>query len=174
MGLIILCSSLVFADEITLKNGEIVEGNIINVDTDGNIKIDIVLDNQITGMIMVFKKDEIGSHKIDDKFRTLKKRELTEEEKLVNTKLLERQQRAAADVDYKIRKRVEREKNRIKDIEMRYEDKRRFEKQLEHEKEVTQMQKELLKESVNSGVQPRVDIINTNKKSDFNLFKLDY
>jgi hypothetical protein len=105
---------------------------------------------------------EIDDFKMDDKYRDLQKEGPTEEQKAAHEAFLQRQRYASADVDRKIRERVEREAYRVREMEQRQEDKRRFERILAQEKEMevleTEMQKELIDFSQKRGISPKVTI----------------
>jgi len=70
------------ADEVYLKNGEVIQGDIIHKNKEeGSLEIDVVFDGAKVGAIMKLKKDEIASIKQDNKYKDLKKTELSEEER---------------------------------------------------------------------------------------------
>lgn len=81
-ALLITWSAQAYAEEIYLKNGEIIQGNIIHENKEeGFLKIDIVLDGDKIGAIVELKNDEIESIKKDNKYKDLKKTALSEEKK---------------------------------------------------------------------------------------------
>lgn len=153
---------LVLADEVVLNNGEVIEGKIISLDKEGNIRIDVVLDNRLVGVVMEVKSEDVFDYKIDNKFEGLRRESPDIENKLANLVMLKNQKQQEPDIDEKIRQRVEKEKERIRDIEMRQEDKRRYEKDLAHEKEMKMLEAEIqikiLEASKKMGIEPNVNV----------------
>ena len=169
-ALFLLCSSIVYGDEIVLNNGNIFEGNIVSIDDAKNILIDLVFDDKLVGINLEISSKEIRRYRVDNKYKNLKREEIKEEDKLASLILLLKQKKDALNIDLRIKERTMREMKRIRDIENRQEDKRRFQTELEHEKEMQllqmEIQKELIKHSKNVGVKPNVYIVNENQKKD--------
>lgn len=164
MGSVALTS---FADEIILKNGEVIQCNILEKNNEtGTVTVDVVLDGQLAGMQMSFKSSEIKTIKKDGKYKNLTKKELDASEKLQAVqKHLDRLNEQAAGVDQRINERVAREVQHLDQVEATVEERRQLQKLLEHEKEMERLkaeeQRRLLKESKEIGVNPNVHIIDS-------------
>ena len=79
MATILLITNIAYADIITFKNGEQLEGNIIRVYKD-TITIDVVLDGKLVGCKMTIDVDELSSIILSDTYRELTKIPMTEDE----------------------------------------------------------------------------------------------
>jgi hypothetical protein len=111
-----------------------------------------------------FKKDGIVFTKIlQNSQRLIETKTFTQQQEINETIVIER--RINKDIDQKIVERVEKEANRIKEIEDRQEDKRRFEKKLAHQKEMeilkSEEQRKLLNESKGIGIDAHVIIFDS-------------
>jgi len=162
---VLFCVSAAAADEIVLTNGKVLEGNIILDDKKkGEMILDVVLEGELTGVKIELKISEIASIKKDDGFKYLVKKEISQEEDLKNRERIQQTLDEAKGVDQRILARVQRIRDHLRYIEQQQEDKRRFEKALEHEKEMLllelEAQKELITHSKNSGAQTGVNIYN--------------
>lgn len=158
---VLLCPD-VLADEILLKNGNIIEGNIISIDKDSNATICLVEGGKLTSMKIMVSFNDIKDLVVDDKYIGLTREKIPVESYLAKREITLNKKQSSNDIDVKIRQRVERQKSFIKDIEVRQEDKRRFKRKLQHEKEMvileTEMQKELIEFSKSAGVSPEVGV----------------
>ena len=156
-------SNVAIADTIYLKNSEILTGNIIE-NNNKQVTLDVVIDSELIGGKISIAKDEIKLVQKDNKYIHLVRSGIPEQEK--ESHLIQYRERTKVDSDVNewILRRVKKEADRIKEIEAKQEDKRRFEKQLQHEKEMeilkAKLQKELIEASKNSGVNPDVHLIN--------------
>ena len=108
-----------------------------------------------------FKKAGIVFTKIlQNNQRLVETKTFTQKQEINETIVIE--SRISKDIDQKIVERVEREANRNKEIEDRQEDKRRFEKELAHQKEMeilkSEEQRKLLNESKGIGIDAHVII----------------
>jgi len=161
---LIIIVNISMADEVLLKNGEIIKGNIQEMSA--KVLIDVVIDNKIIGAKITLSKNEVKEIKKDGKYLSLEKKEISKKDQTLNSIKLKERTALSSKINKQILKRVQREATRIKEIEVKQEDKRRFEKSLQHEKEMEvlegEIQKDLIKESVKYGVNPKVYITNRN------------
>jgi hypothetical protein len=64
-----ICSTA-FADQLILKNGQVVECNILKEDADrARVKVDVVIDGQLAGIQMAFGDEEIQEIKRDGRYQ---------------------------------------------------------------------------------------------------------
>ena len=155
-----------FADEIFLKNGEVIQCNILEENTEkGTVKVDVVLDGQLAGMQMVFNDSEIKELKRDEKYKDVVKKEPDVGEKQAIQTHLDRLDAKASAVDTSLKERYSFEVQRAKEMEAADARERERQQLLQHEKEMEQLkaeeQRELLKAAAARGVRPNVYIIDS-------------
>ena len=121
--MILTCGPLAFADEIVLKNGKVVEGNIIKQDSQNHkVSIDIVLSGELVGAIIDYNETEIQSVKRDGKYSSLKKNALSREKiKAEEQKALKRIKAQTAGINSRIRNRVSAEARQNQETEVHIE-----------------------------------------------------
>ncbi len=164
---LILCSfifvSSAFADQVVLRNGRILEGNIISQDEEKNeVVLDVVLNGELIGMTMVIKTLEIKSIHRGDDHRHLVRREISPEEHLKNQQALQRAAEAAKNIDQVVSMRIQREVEHIRYVNQKQEERRRIQQELEHQKKMHHLeleaQKDLMDHAQNKGIKADVNI----------------
>ena len=105
---ILLITPCVFADEILLKNGKVVEGNIIKEDEEKHrVFIDVVLSGELVGAILDYNQSEIQSIKKDGKYANLQKHEVgASTKKPEEQKRVQRAKSPSDDINARIRTRT--------------------------------------------------------------------
>ena len=160
--MLVVMGEKALADEIHLKNGHIIEGNILEESGEA-IRISIVINNQLTGMEMEIPKETVDSTQIDGKYSNLVRRELIEEERKKDLLEYRERSRPRYDVDKRITERIERTHARNEEIDRKQESKRRFEQILAQEKEIIDLKhenrKDLITHSKKNGIEANVKII---------------
>lgn len=150
------------ADKITLHNGNIVKGNVIEIYAGENpsILFDIVIDGQLANMQIIFYGTEIAIIEVSQTYRDLKRVPLTDEEREKDIEAYQKRQKGNSEINDRITSRIERQKDRRIEQRQREEDK-------VHEKEVINQRhynrKDLISHSVNEYVTPKVIIKDTNE-----------
>ena len=173
---IIIISFLIFfisitltnADKITLKNGHVIEGNIVEVydEEKPSILFDIIIDGQLANMKVRFYGTEISIIEIDNLYRGLKPVELTQEEREKNIRIADKRERKAREIDDRVSSKMNQRR------QMRIAQKHR-DKDREHEKEVIKIrhdnQKDLITHSQNELVGATIKIEDTgNSQNNYN------
>jgi len=155
-GVFLIMTSLVFADEVYLKNGQLIEGNILKVNKVNNtLSIDIVIDNKLVGGVIILRPDEIKSISLNDNYRMLVKQSVTTEQKIKDKQARIERKNKVQEVEEAVRKNKlrkiieEKAVARMHSIEFRQD--QLIEKQYNHDKE-------MLKYSQDNDVAPDVNI----------------
>lgn len=162
ISLVLFCLAIssVFADEIYLSNGETLEGNILNVDkAQGSLDINLVMDGELIGTVMTFKKDEMIYVRQDDQYKELIHKGITPAEKERQLRKLEKRF-IQTKIDNKANLKNLEEK-RWRERKLQYEI-NKGEQELEHETEVLKLRheqrKDLITHSKDELVSPTVTI----------------
>ncbi len=106
--LVLACGRPVLADEIILKNGKVIEGNLIKVDPESRtVYIDVVLSGELVGAVISYTPAEIQSLKQDGKYANLKKNAANPATlKAEEQRRQERIKASPGDIDARIRERA--------------------------------------------------------------------
>ena len=90
--IVVQASGDVCADEVYLKNGKVVQGNILNPqDQEQSVKVDVVEGGELIGAILLFDRSSIENIRVDGRFQGLTRRELTDKERAkLNAQALKR------------------------------------------------------------------------------------
>jgi len=148
--------SRAYCDEITLKNGQILEGNVIRViEEEKALILDIVIDGELINGRIQLNADDMDIIEINEDFKHLKQKELSKEEIKANNDMYYERQRRAWDINDRIFARID-QRRKIK-LAQENRDKNRL-----HEKEVVNIRhrnrKDLITYSKNELVTPVVEI----------------
>lgn len=153
--------TLANADTVTLRNGQVIEGNVVEIfEEEKAILFDVIIDGKLVGGKIKLYGTDIAIVEVNDTYRKLKRKELTLEERERDNELYRERLKSNSSIDDKIISRTERNtKRRIKQRE-REEDK-------VHEKDVINQRhynrKDLITHSVNEHVKPKVIIKDSNE-----------
>jgi hypothetical protein len=159
---VLLVSDKGFCDQIALRNGCVIQGNVKS-QTEDVIEFDVVIEDKLVGALIWINKDEIKETVIDGKYSNLQREDVGLEESQQYQAYLRKESSSVMDIDERIRQRVEKEKQRNDEIDRKQEENRRFNRILEHEAEMENLEhqnkKDLITHSQKNKVQPSVVII---------------
>jgi hypothetical protein len=101
-----------YADEIILNNGYVMEGNIIEVIKDKeSVLVDVVIDGELIGGKILIHKDEIKLVNLDDKYKNLKKKLISQEERDRLEEIRIKRQEKSYEINDAIDSRIRRRQN---------------------------------------------------------------
>ncbi len=149
------------ADRVTLKNGQVIEGNVVEIfEEEVAILFDVVIEGELVGGKIKLYSTEVTIIEINEDYKHLKYKQLTSEEQEQEKQAYEERQKSNSDMDDRITSRIERT------IKRRVEQKQREEDKV-HEKEVITQRhlnrKDLITHSVDEHITPKVIIKDTNE-----------
>jgi hypothetical protein len=125
------------ADEIILNDGTSYVGNILEVDKQsGILKFDIVWNNELVGVVLTLKKEDMVYINRDNKYKNLVKKQISEEEKQQYVSQFESRIGVYSSIDSSIYQRSKREGDRIRETEYFEEAKKQADLEREHELQV--------------------------------------
>ena len=163
----LMVSSLAFADQVYLTNGEVLAGKIHGIDkVNKALRIELVVDNQLTGVAMDIRKDDMFYILRTGEFDNLQCQEVSEEDKSKVMKDYKDRVKAKGDIDYRIKQRTAKRKYEEEKIDRRRDYEEQQEAYREHQKDMEEMQhenrKDLIDFSTDQGVDPNVSIYDWN------------